>query len=112
MALREAALLEQHQLLEAVEEIVGVGIVLPPPQRVGGDRIGARRAAEPEVDAAGEQAFQHLVALGHHQRRVVGQHHAAGADAHAAWSPPAIWPIMMSGAELAIDGMLWCSATQ
>ena len=24
----------------------------------------------------------------------------------------AIWPIMMSGAELAIDGRLWCSATQ
>ncbi len=24
----------------------------------------------------------------------------------------AIWPIMMSGAELATDGRLWCSATQ
>src|ERR1700716_2760802 len=24
----------------------------------------------------------------------------------------AIWPIMMSGAELAIEGRLWCSATQ
>ena len=31
----------------------------------------------------GKQRLQHLEALGDHQRRVVRQHHAAGADAHA-----------------------------
>src|SRR5678816_728251 len=43
--------------------------------------LGLGRAPEPEVDAAGEQRFQHLEALHHHQRRMVRQHHAAGADA-------------------------------
>ncbi len=94
------------QLLEAVEEIVGGGIVLAAAQRVGGDRVGAGRAAEAEIDAAGKQAFQHLEALGDQERRMVGQHHAAGADAHAVRSTAAIWPIMMSGAELAMFGML------
>ena len=81
MAVRKAAALEQHQFVEALEEIVLLADVLPPPQRVGGGRIGAGRAAEAEIDAAGKQRLQHLEALGHHQRRVVGQHHAAGADA-------------------------------
>ena len=56
--------LEREQLLETVEEIVAGWIVLPATQRVGGRRIGARRAAETEIDAAGEQSFQHLEALG------------------------------------------------
>ena len=81
MAFRKQPPLERQQLLEAVEEIVAGGIVLPPPQRVGGHRVGARRAAETEIDAAGKQPFQHLEALGDLERRVVRQHHAAGADA-------------------------------
>jgi hypothetical protein len=64
MAFRKAALLEQQQFLEAIEEVVGSGIVLPPPQRIGGDRIGARRAPKPEIDATGEQPFQQDLALG------------------------------------------------
>ena len=111
MAFRKAALLEQQQFLEAVEEIVARGIVLPPPQRVGRHRIGAGRAAEAEIDAARKQAFQHLVAFGDLQRRVVRQHHAAGADPQCSVTA-AICPIMMSGAELAMLGRLWCSATQ
>ena len=75
-------LLEQQQFLEPFQEIVGGGIVLPAAQRVGGDRIGAGRAAEPEIDAAGEEAFEHLEAFRHHERGVVGQHHAAGADTY------------------------------
>src|SRR5674476_246184 len=38
------------------------------------------RAAQAQIDAAGKQRLQHLEALGDHQRRMVGQHHAAGAD--------------------------------
>jgi hypothetical protein len=41
MVVREAALLEREQLLEAVEEVVGSRVVLAPAQCVGGDRIGA-----------------------------------------------------------------------
>ncbi|HEX3208817.1 MAG TPA: hypothetical protein VHQ91_05535 [Geminicoccaceae bacterium] len=73
--------LEQDELLEALEEVVG--IVLPASQCKRCDRIGAGRASEPEIDAAGKQRLQHLEALGDHQRRVVRQHHAAGADPDA-----------------------------
>ena len=55
MAFRKCALLEGQQFLKAIEEIIGLRIVLPPPQRVGGHRIGAWRAAKPEIDAAGKQ---------------------------------------------------------
>ena len=43
--------------------------------------VGARRAADAEVDAAGEERLQGAELLGDHQRRVVGQHDAARADA-------------------------------
>jgi hypothetical protein len=45
--------------------------------------IGAGRAAKSEIDTAGKQRFQHLEPFGHHDRRMVRQHHAAGADADA-----------------------------
>ena len=41
----------------------------------------SRRAADPEVDAAGTERLQRAELLGDHERRVVRQHHAAGADA-------------------------------
>jgi hypothetical protein len=52
-------------------------------QRAHGHGVGAGRAAQAQVDAAGVQLGQGAEGLGHHQRRVVGQHHAAGADADA-----------------------------
>ena len=67
--------------MQPLEEIVALAAVEPAAQRVGGGAVGAGRAAEAEIDAAGKQRLQHLEALGHHQRRMVGQHHAAGADA-------------------------------
>ncbi len=88
MAFRKGVALEQQQLLEALQEIVVVAGILAPPQRVGGHGIGAGRAADAEIDAAGKQRLQHLEALGDHQRRMVGQHDAAGADADAPRSPP------------------------
>ena len=83
MAFREGAALEQHQLLEALQEIVVVAGILPAPQGIGGDRIGARRAPEPEIDASGKQRFEHLESLGDHQRRMIGKHDAAGSHPHA-----------------------------
>ena len=56
MIFRKTAALEQQQFLEALEEIVALARVLPGAQRVGGDLIGARRAAEAEIDAARETA--------------------------------------------------------
>ena len=50
-------------------------------QRQGGALVGARGAAEPEVDASGVQRFERAELFGDYQRRMVRQHDAAGADA-------------------------------
>ena len=81
MAGGKSARLQQHQLVEALEEVILLADALAAAQRVGRGRIGAGRAAEAEIDTAGKKRLQNLEALGHHQRGVVGQHHAAGADA-------------------------------
>ena len=83
MAFRKGPALEQDQFLEALQEIVVAAGILPPPQRIGGDGVGARRAAEPEIDASGKQRLEHLEAFGHHERRMVRKHDAARADADA-----------------------------
>ena len=80
MAGRKPAGLPQDQFLQPLQKIVALAAVEPAAQRVRGGAIGAGRAAEPEIDPAGKQRLQHLEAFGHHQRRMVGQHHAAGAD--------------------------------
>ena len=84
MAGGKAARLQQHQFVEALEKIVLLADALAASQRIRRGRIGAGRAAKAEIDAARIERLQHLEALGHHQRGVVGQHDAAGADAHAA----------------------------
>ena len=76
MAFRKGVALEQKKLLKALQEVVLAGI-LPPPQRIGCDRIRPGRAAEPEIDATGKQRLEDLEALGHHQRGMVWQHDAA-----------------------------------
>ena len=58
MAFGKAVALEQQQFLKALEKVVAFARVLPAAQRVGGDLIGARRAAEAEIDAAGKQRLQ------------------------------------------------------
>jgi hypothetical protein len=70
--------------MQPLEKIVTLAAIEPGAQCVGRGAIGAGRAAQSEIDAAGKQRFQHFEALGHHQRRMVGQHHAAGADPDAA----------------------------
>ena len=56
------------------------GAVEVPAQRAHGQSVGARGAAEAEVDAIGVQRGQGAELLGDNQRRMVGQHHAARAD--------------------------------
>ena len=60
------------QLRELLLEELGRGAA----QRHRRAHVGARRAAETEVDAAGVQGLEHPEALGDGQRRVVGEHHA------------------------------------
>ena len=84
MAGRKIAGLPQRQFMQPLEKIVALAAIEPAAQRIGGGAVGAGRAAETEIDAAGKQRLQHLEALGHHQRRMVRQHHAAGADPDAA----------------------------
>ena len=82
VAFGEGAVFEQQQLLKALQKIVIAPSVLASPQRIGGDGVGAWGAAQPKVDAPREECFQHLEPFGHHERRVVRQHHAAGTHAH------------------------------
>ena len=87
MPWRKIAGLPQDQFVQPLEKIVALAAVEPAAQRMRGGTIGARRAAEAQIDPAGKQRLQHLEALGHHQRRMVGQHHAAGTDPDRSWSP-------------------------
>ena len=74
----------RHQVAH-LDRIVGrvVPVGLAGGQHAHGALVAARRAADAEVDAAGEQRLQHAEVLGHLERAVVRQHHAAGADLHA-----------------------------
>ena len=72
------------QIADQLDDVVGemVGIEIPvPPQRPGGGRVGARGASETEIDAAGVERLERAELLGDDERRMVGEHDAAGADA-------------------------------
>ncbi len=66
--------------MQPLEKIIALAAIEPAAQRMRGGAIGAGRAAKPEIDPAGKQRLQHLETLGHDQRRMVRQHHPAGAD--------------------------------
>ena len=76
-----------------------------------GQLVGAGRPADAEVDAAGVQRLEHPELLGDHERGVVGQHHAARAQADGRGGAGDVGQ-QHGGDELAMPGMLWCSATQ
>src|SRR4029077_10471178 len=78
MAFRKGVSFEQDEFLQPLQKIA-LAAILPPPQRIRGDRIGAGRAAEAEIDTAGKQRLQHFEPLGHHERSVIWQNDAAGA---------------------------------
>jgi hypothetical protein len=44
--------------------------------------IGARRAADPEINSSRKQSAQHAERFGDLERTVMGKHDATGADAH------------------------------
>ena len=69
-------------MVEVLRELVDVAIVASgrAAQQSRRHRIGAGRAADAEVDAARCRRFQQRELLGDRQRRMVGQHHAAGAQ--------------------------------
>ena len=73
-----------QQLGELLGEVVGAERVGAAAQRASGAGVGAGRAADAEVDAAGVQRVERAELLGDHERLVVGQHHAAGSDAGSA----------------------------
>ncbi len=74
-------LAQQVQHVEQLgREVLGAQALDGAAQRGGGHRVGARRAADAQVDPARVQRLQHRELLGDHQRRVVRQHDAAGAD--------------------------------
>ena len=63
--------------MQALQEIVALATIEPAAQRIRSGAIGAGGAAQAQVNPAGKQRLQHLEAFGHHQRCMVGQHHAA-----------------------------------
>jgi len=84
MVFRELAVKKAEQLLEAHRKIVGAHGLARTAQGKRGDRVGARRAAEAQIDAARMQRLEDAERLGHVQRRMIGQHHAARSDANTA----------------------------
>ncbi|MNN41607.1 hypothetical protein D3C81_1557360 [compost metagenome] len=68
-----------RQLFDIIGEVVSAAGALAA-QGAGGHLVGARCAAQAQVDAAWVEAGQGAELLGDHQRRVVGQHHTTGAD--------------------------------
>ena len=70
---------------QGLQNLVGEagGIGLAPPQSRRGQRVGARRATQPQPHAAGMERGERADLLGDHQRSVVGQHDAAAGDPDA-----------------------------
>ena len=73
-------------------------------QRLRRGLVGAGGAAEAEVDAAGEERGERAELLGDLERRVVGEHDPARADADVA-VPAATWPSATAVAALAMPGI-------
>src|SRR5690606_15618408 len=53
-------------------------------ERACGTHVAARGAPHTEVDAPGEERFQHAELFGDLERRIVREHHAAGANTDVA----------------------------
>ncbi len=80
---RQPVLQVGQQLGQLVREVVGHRLGAVALQRVRGHRVRARGAAQRQVDPLRVQPRQHAEALGHLERAVVGQHHAAAAHPDA-----------------------------
>ncbi len=71
---------QPDQVIELLREGLGGQPFHRAAQRQGRELVGPRCAADPEIDPARVQGLQRAELLRHHQRSVVGQHHAAGTD--------------------------------
>jgi hypothetical protein len=73
------------EILQKLEHVLreGVGAVEIAAQRPRGGLVGARRTPQTQIDAARIETGQRAELLGDLQRRVVGQHDAAGTDPDA-----------------------------
>ena len=70
-----------HHLHHVLGKRLGIGIERAP-QRVGRRVICSWRATQSEINATGKQRRQRAELLRHLERRVIGQHDAAGANAN------------------------------
>ena len=78
------ARLRLAEVAEQLDDVLGkaVGVAHQrAAERVGGRRVGPGRAPEPEVDPPGVERVERAELLGDDQRRVVGEHDPARADA-------------------------------
>ena len=75
---RGPALQVDDLLGKALGGAVGVGV-----QQLRGAHVGTGRTAHAEVDAPRRQRLEHAELLGHLERRVMRQHDAGTAQAHA-----------------------------
>ena len=75
--------LGRHEIVRELYDIVreGVFVGLVAPERAHGELVRTRRAAQAQIDTAGIERGERTELLGDHQRRMVRQHHPAGADA-------------------------------
>ena len=71
---------QRGHVVEVVGKVLDVAFVVGAAQGVRRHRVGAGRPADAQVDAARGGRFQQRELLGHRQRRMVGQHHAARAE--------------------------------
>jgi hypothetical protein len=78
---RKAVLEVCEQLGELLGEVVGRSLPSVALERERGQWIGARRAADPQVDTTGEQRREDRERLCHLERAVMGQHHSTASDA-------------------------------
>jgi hypothetical protein len=87
VARRQPVVQQAEQLDELLDEVVGSRLPAVALQRQHRHRVGARRPAQPEVDALGVQPAQGAERLDDLERAVVRKHHspAAHADPLSAW---------------------------
>jgi hypothetical protein len=76
MGVRELAPEERQELGERWQVVL-----VSAPEGVRGDLVCSGRAPQAQVDPTGVQLLEHAELLDNGQRRVIGQHHATGADA-------------------------------
>nr|WP_251073708.1 hypothetical protein [Streptomyces sp. ISL-111] len=109
MLSREVVAEEVRQLSDLLGEVLGVARAAAR----GGGRgvVGARGAAQAQVDAAGGEGVEHAELFGDDQRRVVGQHDPARAEPQSAGlrGEPGH---RTGGLEVETPGMAWCSFIQ